>query len=265
MSVKLNVLLAKTDHLAASFRENLTRYIKYFKEKAGEFRGFKKTYTPKENVQDDPSKRGTSKIIATVDDKLKWLKDTHSEYINSLFAQEATNAAGVAKAELIVEGVSWGILSSLELLRLKSLLEGNDVKGMYESIPVRDDSKLWETATNEMYTGLQGVFESPVSSGTSKSIVKTQFILPDPNVGAAPQNYKPTVSQRDEILELGDYTLQEFTAEWSSRQRADLLKRRETLLVAVITAIKVANEVEAKEAAITAEKLFDYLHSGTNA
>ena len=49
---------------------------------------------------------------------------------------------------------------------------------------------------------------------------------------------------------------------WSHRERAELLRRRTKLLTAVIEALKEANDVEAIESNMTAEKLFGYLHKG---
>lgn len=44
--MKLNVLLAKTDALASSFKTSLKDYIKFFKGNNGAFLGVRKTYSP---------------------------------------------------------------------------------------------------------------------------------------------------------------------------------------------------------------------------
>lgn len=42
--LKLNVLLAKTDHLADVFKKGLADYVTFFKKNQGSFKGEKKTY-----------------------------------------------------------------------------------------------------------------------------------------------------------------------------------------------------------------------------
>lgn len=262
--MKLNVLLAKTDHLAAAFKNNFKDFIKFFKGNQGSFKGEQKTYTPREGVIDDPSKRGTVRIVTTVGEKLKWLETNQAEYINNLFAQEKTNANGTAKAPLVVGDVDFGELSTLELLRLKSLLESGELKEMYESIPVRSDSEVWTESRHPDYENRAGIFQTELIRGTAKTTVKEPYILDDPNVArlgsAAAATYKPTTASRDTVMELGDYTTQKFSGEYSHLQRANILKRRHELLTAVIAALKVANDVEAVESSVTAEKLFGYLH-----
>jgi hypothetical protein len=257
--MKLNVILAKTDHLASSFRAMISDYISFFKNNQGDFKGIKKTYVPKEGTIDLPTEREDKKVVTTVDEKLAWMIDTSKEYVDSLFAQEATNASGTAKAALIVNGQSWGEFTSLELLRLKSFLENGDFEKMLQNIPVRSDSEIWNPTSNEMYKDRR-VYEQPMTSGIKKSTVKESFIMPDPNItrdtGA---RYTPQIGQKDAILELGDYTTQKFSGEWSHRERAELLRKRSVLLTAVIEALKVSNEVEVVKSELTAERIFGYL------
>ena len=255
---KVNVLLAKTDTLAASFKSNLKDYIGFFKNKQGAFQGLKKTYDPKPGTIDVPSMRGNTLVQTTGYEKLDWFEQTQKEYIDALFSQERSNAAGYT-VPLIADGVNFGSLTALELLRLKSLLESSELKEMYENLPVRSDAKVWKPSTNEDYTGRFGIFESEQQKGVNKTTEKESYILPDPNasVGRAPQ-----VAQKTTVMELGDYTTQEFTGEISHRERAEILRRRQNLLVAVIAALKEANDIEATPSTITAESIFGYLHRG---
>ena len=263
MKQTLNVLLAKTDYLAKQWSEGLKDFIRFFKTNQGAFKGEKKTYNAKAGTVDMPSERGFRRIVTTVDEKFQWLEETFSEYFDALFSQEKTNATGSAKAKLVVDNIDFGELTTLELLKLKSTLENNDLINMYSEIPVRPDDRNWTETAEEDYRNRKTVFESELNSGTRKTTEKTDYILPDPNIeklqGA---KYTPQVAQRSEVVELGEYTHQYFTGEYSHRQRAEILRRRAKLLVAVIEALKVANEVEAVESALTGKKIFDYLHRG---
>jgi len=262
--IKLAVLLAKTEHLAAKFKGSIKDYLGFFKNKQADFKGEKKTYVAKDNTVDEPSRRGNKLVVTTVKEKLDYLKETNAEYINALFAQEATNAAGVAKAELTVDGKSFGTFSSLELLRMKSMIENGEVEQMYAAIPVRNDDEEWNKTEEDQYKNRSVIYESNKSTGVAKTTVKESYILLDPNTSSLKDGsgYKSVVAQKDTVMELGDFTHQKFSGEWSHRERAELLGRRSKLLTAVIEALKTANDVEAIESQMTADKLFDYLHEG---
>lgn len=263
--MKLNTLLAKTDHLSSIFQAMVAEFKNFFGSNSTAFRGEKKTYDPAPNTADDPSSRGNKIVITTVEEKLSWLEENSKDYINALFSQEATNASGLAKAELKVLGKSWGTFTSLELLRLKSVVESSNLEQMYSAIPTRRDDEEWAAHTTEMY-GTRAVFESPKLEGEKKSITKEQYILADPNVQFLKDTskYQPQVATKDTPLKLGDYTYQKFSGELSAREKAEILKRRSALISGIIEALKVANDTEAVESKLTADKIFSFLHKGTN-
>jgi hypothetical protein len=262
--LKLNVLLAVTDHLASSFKKGLEDYVKFFKGSQGAFKGEKNTYSPRAGVIDDPSARNSKLVVTTVDEKLDWLKTMNKEYIDALFSQEKTNSSGVAKTKLVIDGIHFGEFTSLELLRLKTLLESATLKDMYENIPVRTEDENWSSTSNPEYKN-KNVFETEMRAGVKKTTVKEAYILPDPNLDKLDKGtkYTPMLAQRDTIMELGDYTHQKFSGEWSHLERANVLARRTKMLTAVIEALKVANEVPVVASEMTSEKFFNYLHKGS--
>lgn len=263
LALKLNVLLGKTEHSASQYKKLISDYLVFFKSKQGEFKGIKKTYTQREGTVDEPQMRGTIKVVTTVGDKLKWLEENAAEYIDGLFAVEHTNASGSAKATLIVGDINFGEMSTLELLRLKSLLESGDLEKMYAELPVRSDAEEWDRTEEEMYAG-RDIWEQPKLSGVKKSIMKEAYILKDPNAEFIKDSgrYTPQVQTKDTILELGDYTIQHFSGETTHLERATILKRRSLLLSGVIEALKKANDVETVPSTFTAAKLFGYIHRG---
>lgn len=259
--MKLNVLLAKTDALATSFRSMLEDYIKFFKQNQGAFKGEKKTYTAKAGMIDIPGERSNKLVVTTVNEKLDWLMQGSADYLDALFSQEKTNASGTAKAELKVGEYNFGTLTSLELLKLKSLLESGGFISLHESIPVRNDDEQWEETTSEMYKG-RAIFESELQKGVRKTTTKENYILTDPNLESLKGgNYTPQVAVKDTIVDLGEYTHQRFSGEWSHRQRAEVLRKRSQLHTAVIEALKVANEVESVPSELNSKVLFDYLYT----
>ena len=263
MNKKLNVLLAVTDHLASVWKNMLSSYVVYFKKNQGDFKGLQKTYEPRQGTIDYPTERANELVVTTVDEKLSYLEKNSKEYIDALFSQEKTNASGLSKAKLIVDGIDFGEFTSMELLRLKSLLENGNLKEMYEELPTRNDNELWAKSTAEMYSG-RNIFQTELRKGVTKSNMKESYILTDPNItkGEPNDNYKPQIAQRDNVIELGDYTLQRFSGETSHVERAAILQRRSKMVSACIEALKIANKVEAIQSDMTAEKLFNYLHRG---
>lgn len=260
--IKLNVLLAKTDHLAASFRESIKDYVGFFDRSQGAFKGEKKTYAPKVGTIDNPKERSLKLVVTTVDSKLEWFEQSSRDYVDALFSVEKTNASGTAKAELMVDGKSWGELTSLELLRLKSFLENADLKKMYEIIPVRTEDEIWAPATDENFVG-PGVVETAMIKSVVKTTRKDPYILQDPNLANIDgAKYTPQTVLMDVILELGDSTYQKFSGEWTHRQRAQLLRRHHVLLTAVVEALKKSNEADSVKSDLTSEKIFNYLHRG---
>lgn len=260
---KLNVLLAVTDQLRVGYKNMINDYNKFFTKSQGAFLGSKNTYTAKDGTIDDPKKRGFIPIATTVDEKIEYFIETSIKFIDSLFSQEKTNASGNAIAELFVDGKSWGVFTSLELLRLRSLLESKDLgtlNTLIMNIPVRSDSEVWNKSENEVFKN-RNVYETIEVSGISKTTVKEPKILIDPNLKGKelPVNYVPAAIQIDKTVELGDYTSQRFSGEWSHTQRAHSLKRKNDIVIGVTEALKVANEIEAVESKLTAKRIFGYI------
>lgn len=264
--MKLNVLLALTDSLRVKFKNMVTNYTKFFSKSQNAFLGVKNTYEAKDGYVDDLSKKKFVKVVTTVEEKIDYFVEEATEFINALFSQEKTNASGVATADLIVGTDNWGTFTSLELLRLKSLLEASDLgnlEGMLSVIPVRSDAEVWNMHTQEEYTNRK-VWESPKMTGETKTTEKEEYIMLDPNIatGKITSNYIPKTTMRTKTVVIGDYTTQDFSGQWSQRERAGALKRRNTLLTAVVKALKESNACEAVSSDLTAEKIFGFIFKG---
>jgi hypothetical protein len=261
MNQKLNVLLGKTDALAPIFKGHLKDYIGFYKNSQGAFLGEKKTYSPREGTIDLPANRNNKLVQTTVDEKLRYFVEHQSEYINAVLDQEATNASGAVKAELIVDGQSWGEMSSLELLRLRGVLDMQEFKDMHSTIPVRSDAEVWNKTTNEDYSD-RNIWESPLIKRVEKTTDKESYILADPNIQFLKDNnaYKPQIGVKTITVELGDATAQKFSGEWTQKQKADVLAKISKLKVAITEALKKCNEAEVVKSAVDSNKVFGYLY-----
>ena len=263
---KLNVLLAVTDTLRAKYKNMVADHSQFYKNHQSAFLGVKNTYKEKDGCADDPSKRKYVKVVTTVKEKIDYFINESKDFVDALLSQEKTNAIGAAKAHLIVDGEDWGEFTSLELLRLKSLIESGDLgnlENMLSVIPVRSDAEIWSKTTAEEYEGRE-IWETPMTSGESRTSDKEEYILEDPNLAtkALPAGYQPKTSVRTKIRVVGDYTTQDFSGAWSHRERAGTLKRRNDLILAVTTALKECNECTAVPSELTAEKIFGYIFYG---
>lgn len=256
---KMNTLLAVTSAEQNTFNALLKDYVKFFKGNQGAFLGERKTYEPKPDTVDEPTRRGNIVVQSTVDEKLEWFAENSASYLNNLFTLERGNANNIT-TELIIGEESWGQLTTLELLRLKGLLENNALMQMCMNIPVRSDSTDWNASTKEQYKG-RNVFESPLISGENKTTDKETYVLVDPNVGKLKDaaQYIPQLGSKNTVRVLGDFTVQKFSGEWSQRQKAELLRKRNELYTAVIEALKVANEAEVSQESNVGSKLLNYL------
>lgn len=262
--VKMNTLLAQVEHSASVFKQNVAQYISLFKNKNGMFLGIVKTYAPREGQVDDPSKHGTTRVAATVAEEFDWMKvNSLRPYLEQLFSVEATNSKGANTVELIVDGKSFGHLTALDLMRMKSILTDGNFLEMVRNIPVRSDAAIWKKTTNEEYLGRE-IYESPRQEGVVKTTINEDIVIKDPNLDPQhlPANYQSKITQKRTLVELGDYTLQNFSGEWNQTQRAEMLKRISKLTEAVLAALKDVNDVESSDPNLHVDGFIDYLFKG---
>lgn len=259
----MNTLLAKVEHGAASFNRMVGDYFAFFKNKQGMFEGIKKTFKPREGYQEDARYMGTTKVATTVDEKLQWFEENAVPYLKNLFSIESTNSKGAKRVELKVGNVSFGFLTALDLMRLKTVLTKKEWEEMYNNIPVRSDAEVWEPCTDGEYAGRE-IFQTPMQTGVTRTTESEEVILKDPNLDPAklPANYNAKTTIKKRTVETGDYTLQKFTGAWTQRQRAELLRRRSQLLAAVIEALKEVNDVESEDPNLNVEGMINFLHYG---
>lgn len=263
MAIKLGVILGKMEALGQTYRGMVKDFRDFFKNQQGQFQGVRATYEPRQGTVDQPGKRRNQKVVTTVEEKLDWFEERASEFLNYILSVEATNASGLVKVPLEVDGVNFGSFSAVELMRLRGIIESGDLDEMYKNIPVRSDSEIWNETEEEMYKGRK-VFESPKLIGVDKSLTKTEKILEDPNLSkmSDTSRYVPQKTTVDTVLELGDYTIMKFTGEASHRERAETLLRKSKMLNALSVAIKLANDTEMVQTEFDGKKFFGYLHRG---
>lgn len=252
---KQSVLLGLRDKLEKGFANMLTDMFSKFTNKQGIFMGWNRTYTPLEGFADDPTKRSFQKVSGTVKEQLIWFKDHTEDYLTTVLSIEKTNSSGI-KAKLVVDGKEWGEYSVLELLRLKSIMDGK-IKGMIDQLPIRDEKVHWVPTTNtDLYDG-KAVYETPLTRGFSKTTLKRMEIVNDPHIKEAP-NRAPVPVQIETQVNVGEYTDQRYTGEITNLERAQMQVRFDKLYVGVIEALENSNNVDSIESDL-GKKFLDYM------
>lgn len=261
---KLHQVLAQTEAGAPTLRQLIADYSRYFAKNQGDFRGERKTYTPTPDYTDIPANRYNKSVVTTVDEKLEYFHETVLPILKAQLNLENTNASGTVTAELVVDGESWGLFSSLELLRLKSFVGNPKLAEMIGSIPVRSDAEQWTVSNHEEYVERELVFEGPTMDYEEKTTEKSEVILADPNVERAIAagkeiNYTPQTTVRTKQVVVGKGNLTKYSGEWSHHARAYALRRLATLKTAINDALARANQAEVLESNVDVDKLLSYL------
>ena len=255
--MKLNTILAITEDLVSKFKGLINDYINYFKKSQGDFKGERSTYEPYQDQEDFPNLRKNQLVVTTVDEKLAYLEEHTAKYIDSVLTQEATNAAGVAKATVVINDKSFS-LSSNEILRLLNIINNFKLDDLYGSIPVRSDSEDWAKCSLDQYQG-RAIWQTLLMSSEKKTSETSKIIVNDPHATTSP-NRPPILDEKRITIAQGKQTNQRFSGEWSHHQRAGVLSRLSSLKTALKEALSQANDVEVVESEFKAEDLFQYLH-----
>jgi hypothetical protein len=256
----LGTYLGLRDRVTTVYKNAVVQTTKTVQKNQGIFKGEKGTHVGTDGYFDDTSKQKYKLVQSTVKEQLDWFKETMDNFMKIAFTVERTNALGGVTAPLIVEGETWGEFTSLELLRLKSVLDNSKLKELYQSLPIRSSSEIWEVTTNPDYANRPGIFENTMVKGITQTTEKEDYILEDPAAAKGAQGRTPQIASRSTRCKTGEYTYQQFSGEITNKQRAEIEKRYETLQQAVIVALEEANKATVKVSTLGA-KVFDYLHA----
>lgn len=254
MPLKLAVALGLREKTEKDFSNMLSDMLSKFKNKQGIFQGQRNTFSPFEGFPDQPEKRTMVKVASTVKEQLDWFKNHTKDYMTNVLSIERTNATGVF-AKLIVDGELWGEFSTLELLRLKGILDSK-LRAMIQELPIRKESEIWNKTTDSVYEGRE-IYETPIFTGQTKTTHKRTVIVSDPHIKEAP-NRPPITQVIDEQQNTGTYTSQSFSGEITNMERAKMEVAYNNLYKAVIAALEEANAAEVVTSNL-GDKVLNYL------
>lgn len=256
MNKKLSTLLGLREKLEKDYNNLIADMLQKFTNNQGIFGGFHNTYTALEGFADDDSKRGFQNVESTVQDQLDWTKKHMEDYLTTVLTIEKTNAQNIT-AELFVDGKSWGTYSTLELLRLKGVMDGK-LGTVLDKIPVRSEKKIWNKTEKPEFAGRE-VWETPVDEGYNKTTRKDTVIVQDPHIHDTPGR-PPITKEVSEQVNVGKYTKQEFSGGITKLERAKYIVKHNNILKGIIAALEDANNVDATPSDLGG-KVLNYLFS----
>lgn len=253
---KLNVLLAETDQLSAVTKKNITDSIDQFKNKQSHFRGEKSIYKEKAAEFADPKQNTDKPVPSTVKEWLKYSSNLAGRFLTAKLNQEATNCSGTAKAELIIESISYGELTTGELMALKGFFEAQALKDMVGTMPTISLSERWTKSTNPEYSD-RDVFETQVQTWVDKATETVQEVVFDTNPGTKATT--GVVINVKKTIEKADVSRQLFTGEISHIDKAATLTRLTNITIAIKSALEQANNTVITPSKCDPTKILGYL------
>ena len=210
------------------------------------FKGFAKTYTPKnEGGEEFPPER--KKIERSVSTMISKLTDLFTEMFDLSLTIDRGNMS--AEADVVVEGVV-----VIEKVPVSTLLflehQMEELKGWIQQIPVLDEAKDWDWDETNMHYKTQ-----PYKTGRTRKVEEFQIIVQATKEHPA-QTAKVT---KDEII--GYWTNLDFSGAMRANEKAAILDRTMKLIQAIKFAREKANSLICEKQQM-GQKLLAYLFKG---
>lgn len=243
MAQKLAVALGLREKTEKDFTNMVNDMTDKFVKKQGLFIGGRQTFEAMEGFADEPEKRKFQNVASTVKEQLNWFKDKGADYLKTTLSIEKTNAGGI-KAPLVVAGETWGEYTTLELLRLKGILDSK-LKSMIQQLPIRSESQIWEKSTQAEFQG-RDIWQTRLDEGYTKTTLKDTVIINDPHIKEAPGR-SPITKETSQQVNTGKYTKQDYSGAITNRERAEMEVAYNDLYKGVIAALEQANSAEVEE------------------
>lgn len=257
MSKTLSVALGLREKVEKDFKNMIDDMYDKSKNKQGIFQGFRYTFDALKDQPDQPEKKKFQAVSSTVAEQLSWLKNYSEDYFNTVLSIEKTNSQNVT-ADLVVGGTSWGNYSTLELLRLKGIVESK-LRGFLQILPIRPETAIWKPSTDSVYEGRPNIFETPLETEFTTTTLKRVVIVDDKHQTENPNIVRQPVTQQiDTPINTGKVTKQVFSGAITNRERALIEVRLNNLLKGIITSLEKANATELLESDL-GQKTLAYL------
>ncbi len=191
-----------------------------------------------------------TEITTTVDARLDYTAKAVGAYYDVVLQKEATNAS-VAKADLIVDGITIGTdLPATFLLGLESKLK--TLRIVYDAIPTLAPGVVWE---EDAGAALEGVYRTKHDEIRSKTRKEPQYRV----LVEATEHHRAEIEKWNEEVVVGLFTTTHQSAMIPAAKKSAIIGRLDTLIQATKQARMRANNVDIVKASIGAN-VFNYIH-----
>jgi hypothetical protein len=245
---KLHQLLAVESDLKESLKLVMEETTKVFSSKHDLFFGSHRKYKPFDSEDNTEYPEDNSEMGSTVADRLAYTKGFVTPYIDAVLQKESTNQNAKAAIEIDGKPIT-GELPATFLLGLESRLK--ELRGVYKAIPTLSQGVKWEPATN--------IGENVFKMSNPEKKLKTAKTFRHQILVEATEHHPAQVEKWDDTKDVGIYEKNIWSGLVTSATKAKLLKRIDTLIVAVKKARQKANNVDVSKVNV-AEDLFNYIH-----
>jgi len=238
---KLHQLVACEQDLAKQANNIMEETVTTFTKKSDHFDGFQIIYAPFDKDGEELADE-VKNIITTVDEKLEYTNTSFVKALNATLAKEETNSSGNAKAELKVNGVSFGTFSSTSLIALERYLV--KYRDMLKTVPTYDPTRLWSKSDT---SGKMLYVAPPENRFRSMKVKKVLQLTP------ATDKFPPTSTVHDDTTNVGKYTTNYQSGKYSPLDKSKILSKVDELILEVKSTREKANETEVIDVSIGKE------------
>jgi hypothetical protein len=240
---KLNQVIAIEKGIKSAAHSRITELLRLI-QKPELFNGLTRTYISK-NDEDEGLPAENKAVQYRLDDVISSLCQSQSELIDVTLQKDAANA--VARADIVVDGKP--ILSDVPvttLLQIEKLLI--DYRTFFSQLPVLDIAETWQFDLNKaLYVS------EPVSTVRTKKVPKVIVRYP-----ATPEHPAQTDLTAEDII-AGHWKNTKLSSAMPKTRKDEILRRIDSLLIAVKQAREEANDIQAPIKAGAGIALFDFL------
>jgi len=219
-----------------------------FAKKGELFRGHSKEYKPFDESEKilDPE---VTVVSETVEDKIKYVFKSLSDYLNLVYQKDATNQ--LAKADLIVDGVVIAEqLPATFLLSMESKFRG--VRDFLLAAPTLAPNIEWVPAPDQG----NGIMVAK----NDDQVFRTKKVMTPIVLSEATEHHPAQVKEGMEVVNVGIANTKKFSSAITPLRKSELLERCDKLILAFKTARQRANGQEIVKTNV-AKKLFNYILS----
>lgn len=248
MATKLHQLLAVLDDRKRTAMEILNETSNTFRNKKDHFEGVQRVYSKKfEDGEDYQTERKS--IITTVAQRLAYTIKHWKTYTDVRIQIEETNTSNTAKAEVVINDISFGEFGATTLLAMeKNLTQFIEV---LRHTPTLDPSIEWE-----LNSDINNQYISKFPEEQKRTSKKAKPIILYDATKEHPAQVQ--MATYDEVI--GSWEITRQSGKITSGEKALMLGRAEELLIATKKARTKANECGVVP--VKSDKFFNYITKG---